>query len=95
MKISNILIALVFVFTLACTGKPSGEHGHEHGSDTHEHTESTATNDPGHSHDGEEGHSHDNDEDHHHEQEEFTVEGDSTKGTHTHEDSREHEDHDH
>ena len=65
MKISNILIALVFVFAMACSGKKSeSDHGHEHGTEA-------AADDHGHSHDANGGHSHEEGEQK--EQEEFVV----------------------
>lgn len=84
MKISNLVIALVILFAVACTGeKTSNEHGHAHGTEEHEH--------------GTEVHGHDHD-DHHHEQEEFTVNDDSVEvmtdsTTHSHEDSSLHHNH--
>ena len=89
MKISNILIALTFVFAMACSGKKSNEkQGHAHDTESPAHPHDKADESHGHSHDGKDGHSHD--DDHHHEQEEFTVSSDSTKaenkGTHKHQD---------
>lgn len=55
MKISNLLIACILVFGMACATN-SGEHGHDHGEGTHEH------DDHGHNHDGANGHSHDQEE---------------------------------
>jgi len=38
MKISNIVVALVIVFAVACTGKKTAnEHGHEHDTEEHAH----------------------------------------------------------
>lgn len=65
MKLTNILLAALFVINLSCSNR--GEHGHEHGEDTHEHGEH------GHSHDGDEAHSHD-----HGDQEEFEVTDEGT-----------------
>ena len=100
MKIINILIILTFVFTMACTGKkPAHDHGHEQGTEAHEHPHDTDPRDHGHSHAaGEEGHSHDHDEDDHHEQEEFTMDGNAVEEVtdsahHTHEEGSGHHDH--
>ena len=92
MKNFKMLIVLLVLFALACTGNNSqADHGHEHGPDTHEHA-----NDDGHSHEhGEADHSHEHGD--HHEQQEFTVEADSVKiqndSTHTHEDGTTHHNH--
>jgi len=94
MKISNILIALTFVFAVACNGKKANEeHGHSHDTESPAHPHEEASEDHGHSHD---------DGDHEHglennEQEEFTVGSDSTQveeeSTHTHDDGSTHQDH--
>ena len=94
MKISNILIALTFVFAVACTVKKTGEdHGHSHETESQAHPHDEAAEDHGHSHD-DGGHEHGHE---HNEQEEFTVESDTTQvekeGTHTHDDGSTHHDH--
>jgi hypothetical protein len=87
MKISNILIALTIVFAVACSGKKSeNDHGHEHGTEAHDHAPDANAEDHGHEHDA------------HPEQEEFTIQGDSIQVTtdtthHTHEDGSTHHDH--
>ncbi|MDN5215086.1 hypothetical protein QQ020_23595 [Fulvivirgaceae bacterium BMA12] len=96
MKISNILIALTLVFTIACSGKkPDGEHGHSPDTEAHTHDESGGDHDENHHHD-EGSHTHEHEE--HHEQEEFTISQDSadvvTDSTHhTHEDGDTHHNH--
>jgi hypothetical protein len=45
MKISNILIALIILFTLACTTKNAGnEHGHEHSTEDSDHSHDDDSN---------------------------------------------------
>ncbi|MEO9477898.1 MAG: hypothetical protein ABJG41_20310 [Cyclobacteriaceae bacterium] len=82
MKISNILIATLIIFSAACGTK--SDHGHEHSTEAHDHPHDSETN------------AHDHED--HIEQEEFTVDGDSievmTDSTaHTHDDGSSHHDH--
>ncbi|MCG8307521.1 MAG: hypothetical protein MI975_09025 [Cytophagales bacterium] len=98
MKISNILIAFVILFFVACSGKrPENNHGHEHGTEAHRHPHDEQGNAHEHAHgEGEEAHSHEGD--HSLTQEEFTVEGDSAEVAtapdhHVHEDGSVHQNH--
>lgn len=80
MKIRNLVLATLILFTISCTSKSSKEeHGHEHATEEAH----------GHEHDEESAHNHEDEAQP--EQEEFMVSEDST--THTHEDGSEHHDH--
>ncbi|MCE7990834.1 MAG: hypothetical protein HEP71_02595 [Roseivirga sp.] len=67
MKISNITIALLLVFTVSACSSKKSEDGHAHGPDTHEHPEAAGSHEEG-AHDG---------------QEEFQVDGTARQKTDT------------
>ena len=78
MKISNILIALTFVFAMACSGKKSNEkQGHSHDTESNTHPHDKAGESHGHSHDANGGHAHEEGEQK--EQEEFVVDASATR----------------
>jgi hypothetical protein len=95
MRITHILMAIIFVFTVACSGgDKTGDHGHSHGKGGESHTHSEG--DKNHSHEASTKHT----------QEEFKVNTDSTKTvkdsskttkdstkSHTHKDGTKHHDH--
>lgn len=86
MKLTNIFIALIALFSVACSSHSNDEdHGHPHSTEEH-----------GHPHDEDADHSHESED--HHDQEEFTIENDSSRvekdsTMHTHEDGTQHPDH--
>jgi hypothetical protein len=87
MRISNIVVALVMVFMLACTGKKTADdQGHNHNTESHDHSHESGADEHTHVHDN------------YHSQEEFTVDGDSTRIVpdsthHIHEDGSIHPNH--
>lgn len=85
MKLSQLFIAFIALFAVACTSNNEENHGHPHPAEEH-----------GHPHDEDADHSHEGGE--HHDQEEFIIENDTSRvkkdsATHTHEDGTEHHDH--
>ncbi|MDH5474945.1 MAG: hypothetical protein OEX22_04580 [Cyclobacteriaceae bacterium] len=81
MKISNILIAFIILFSVSCITK--NEHGHDHGTESHDHHNEEDSMDHHHEQNKQEEFTIEEDS--------IQIENDSTY--HTHEDGSKHHDH--